>query len=71
MTITQRIQRTHPLDLVTAEEVERVRRVTAEAGLVAASTRFVYVGLHEPDKHDVLGHAAGQPDGTGAGVTVA
>jgi primary-amine oxidase len=61
MTTTQRIHRTHPLDLVTAEEVERVRQVTAEAGLVASSTRFVYVGLHEPDKHDVLGHPAGQP----------
>jgi primary-amine oxidase len=60
MTTTQRTHRSHPLDLVIAEEIEEVRRVTAEAGLVAQSTRFVYVGLQEPDKQDVLRHQQDQ-----------
>jgi primary-amine oxidase len=61
MTMTQRTYRTHPLDLVTAEEVNEVRRITADAGRVAPSTRFVYVGLQEPDKNEVLGHEPGRP----------
>ena len=51
---------THPLALLTAEEVATARQVLAEAGLVAASTRFVYVGLEEPDKADVLGWTPGR-----------
>ena len=61
MTITQQLQRTHPLDPIAAEELEEVRRITAEAGLVADSTRFVYVGLQEPAKADVLAHRPGEP----------
>ncbi|MGY1664038.1 primary-amine oxidase [Geodermatophilus sp. SYSU D00705] len=41
---------THPLELLTAEEVATARQVLVDAGLVADSTRFVYVGLEEPDK---------------------
>ena len=61
MTTTQRTHVSHPLDLVTAQEIEEVRRITAEAGLVTSGTRFVYVGLQEPDKRDVLRHEADQP----------
>ncbi|MCZ2848630.1 primary-amine oxidase [Modestobacter sp. VKM Ac-2978] len=60
MTTTQ-LQLTHPLDPVQSEEIEEVRRVTAAAGLVADSTRFVYVGLQEPPKQEVLAHRPGQP----------
>ncbi|HYF47207.1 MAG TPA: primary-amine oxidase [Acidimicrobiales bacterium] len=41
---------THPLEQLTADEVSTVREVLATAGLVVESTRFVYVGLEEPDK---------------------
>jgi primary-amine oxidase len=60
MTITDQLQRTHPLDPIVSEELAEVRRITADAGLVADSTRFVYVGLHEPTKAEVLGHRPGQ-----------
>ena len=50
------LRRSHPLDPVTAEEITEVRRVADAAGLVAESTRFVYVGLQEPAKDDVLRH---------------
>lgn len=60
MTTTARTHVTHPLDSVTADEIGEVRRLTAEAGLVAPSTRFVYVGLQEPDKHEVMHHVADQ-----------
>ncbi|WP_164699670.1 primary-amine oxidase [Modestobacter sp. KNN46-3] len=60
MTTTQ-LQLTHPLDPVQPAEIEEVRRITAAAGLVADSTRFVYVGLQEPPKQEVLAHRPGQP----------
>ncbi len=41
---------THPLEQLTADEVCTVREVLTTAGLVVESTRFVYVGLEEPDK---------------------
>ncbi|WP_028932676.1 primary-amine oxidase [Pseudonocardia spinosispora] len=60
MTVTtDQLRRTHPLDAVVAEEVAEVRRIVDEAGLVTDSTRFVYVGLDEPDKGEVLGHSPG------------
>ncbi|CAM4117263.1 primary-amine oxidase [Nocardia ninae] len=43
----------HPLALPTEAEIAEVRAVVAEAGLIAATTRFVYVGLDEPDKYAV------------------
>src|SRR5688572_5627061 len=41
---------THPLELLTADEVASAREVLTTAGLVVDSTRFVYVGLEEPPK---------------------
>ncbi|WP_069159628.1 primary-amine oxidase [Nocardia altamirensis] len=43
----------HPLSLPTEDEIAEVRAVVAAAGLIAATTRFVYVGLEEPDKYAV------------------
>lgn len=40
----------HPLAALSAEEIGLVREVVAGAGLVAETTRFVYVGLEEPAK---------------------
>ncbi|GAA5155751.1 hypothetical protein GCM10023321_29930 [Pseudonocardia eucalypti] len=45
----------HPLDPVTAREIAEVRRIVDRAGLVTEHTRFVYVGLDEPSKQEVLG----------------
>ncbi|VVJ16300.1 Monoamine oxidase [Amycolatopsis camponoti] len=50
----------HPLAPVTAEEIRTVRETAENAGLVAESTRFVYVGLEEPPKTDVLAGTAGR-----------
>jgi primary-amine oxidase len=46
---------THPLEQLTADEVTAVRTVLEGAGLVADSTRFVYVGLQEPAKDELYG----------------
>jgi primary-amine oxidase len=43
----------HPLRRLTAAEMTSAREVLERAGLVTADTRFVYVGLHEPEKRDV------------------
>jgi primary-amine oxidase len=42
----------HPLSRLTAEEIDGVRDLVAET--LTDTTRFVYVGLEEPDKADVL-----------------
>ena len=53
--------RSHPLDPLTAEEVEAAARaVTAAAGL-EPSARFVYVSLYEPAKAEVIAFEAGGP----------
>ena len=60
MTIAaDRLARAHPLDPVIGEEISEVRRLLDEAGLVTDGTRFVYIGLDEPDKAQVLAHAPG------------
>lgn len=50
----------HPLAPVTAEEIRTVRETAEKAGLVTESTRFVYVGLEEPPKADVLAGRGGR-----------
>lgn len=47
-----------PLRGLTADEIVATREVLAAAGLVQESTRFVYVGVDEPDKADVLAGVA-------------
>ncbi|RDI64699.1 primary-amine oxidase [Nocardia pseudobrasiliensis] len=41
----------HPLALPIEAEIDDVRSIVVEAGLVGETTRFVYVGLDEPDKY--------------------
>ena len=43
-----------PLRGLDADEIISTREVLAAAGLIAETTRFVYVGVDEPDKADVL-----------------
>ncbi|QNG35613.1 primary-amine oxidase [Geodermatophilaceae bacterium NBWT11] len=55
MTTTEnRTTATHPLSRMSAEEVDTARSIVTDAGLVQPSTVFVYVGLEEPHKRDVL-----------------
>ena len=51
----------HPLSMLAPAEVDRAREVLAEAGLLRPSTRFVYVGLAEPAKPELLHHRPGDP----------
>jgi len=50
----------HPLEPLTAEEIEAVRRILTRARGLAASARFVYVTLREPPKDAVLRHQRGE-----------
>ncbi|RRO20443.1 primary-amine oxidase [Saccharopolyspora rhizosphaerae] len=62
MTITERPATTtaHPLDPMTAEEVNAVRAALEQAGLLGEHVRFTFVALEEPDKDSVLAHEPGQ-----------
>ena len=48
-----------PLSSLSAAEIEATSRILTAAGVATDSTRFVYVGLLEPDKADVLAFRAG------------
>ncbi|MCX5336527.1 primary-amine oxidase [Streptomyces sp. NBC_00140] len=50
---------THPLSLLAAEEIDAARLAAQQAGLTTDTTRFVYVGLEEAPKHEVLAHRDG------------
>lgn len=50
---------TSPLSSLTADEFISARSILTDAGHVATTTRFVYVGLEEPDKAEVLADEAG------------
>src|SRR5215218_4310412 len=52
---------THPLSRMSAEEVTAARGIVEAAGLLDESTKFVYVGLDEPHKRDVLAWTPGSP----------
>lgn len=49
----------HPLAAVTTAEIDQVREIVSDADLNTPSTRFVYVGLEEPDKSVVHAHEPG------------
>ncbi len=51
----------HPLEQLSAQEIHQARRILAEAGLVAETTRFAYLGLIEPPKTAFQGDAADAP----------
>ncbi|MEV8638490.1 histamine oxidase, partial [Streptosporangium sp. NPDC051023] len=50
---------TTPVSSLTATEIERTATLVREAGLAGESVRFVYVGLLEPHKQEVLAFQAG------------
>ncbi|MCA2224955.1 primary-amine oxidase [Nonomuraea aurantiaca] len=50
-------ERSHPLDPLSAEEIEDARRIMADDGVLAATGRVAYLGIEEPPKEAVLGEA--------------
>ncbi|MGI5127823.1 primary-amine oxidase [Pseudonocardia sp. CA-107938] len=50
MTQTADAPTTHPLALLTADEIIRARRILVDAGLLPDTARVVYLGLEEPAK---------------------
>ena len=52
---------THPLDMLTAEEVTRAVEILRASGRVPEGAVFVHVVLHEPAKEAVAGHQSGDP----------
>jgi primary-amine oxidase len=59
MTLAPTTTATHPLSRLSAEEISAARDVVRDAGLVTQTTKYVYVGLEEPHKRDVLGWRPG------------
>ena len=52
---------THPLDALTAPEIDRAVAILAAAKQVDADTRYPTITLRENAKAEVLGWAPGQP----------
>src|SRR5690349_1435750 len=50
----------HPLEPLTAEEIETVSQILTRDRGLADSARFVYVTLREPPKDAVLRHQPGE-----------
>lgn len=48
---------TRVLESLSADELSLIRELLVAAGIVGDTTRFVYVGLNEPDKAQVLAYA--------------
>jgi primary-amine oxidase len=62
MTLTApRSTATHPLSRLSAEEITAATAIVRDAGLLQESSKFVYIGLVEPHKHDVLAWTPGRP----------
>jgi primary-amine oxidase len=51
----------HPLDRLSAAEIDHAKRIMVDAGLVTESIRFPMLSLAEPDKRSVLAHRPGDP----------
>lgn len=51
----------HPLDPLSAAEIDAVRTVLEAEGRVTGTTRFPLVLLDEPDRHTVASHRDGDP----------
>jgi primary-amine oxidase len=51
----------HPLDRLTAAEIDAARELLTAQGLVGPTVRFSYLGLEEPPKAEVLAHSPGDP----------
>jgi len=52
---------THPLQRLSAEEIEAARALFDSSGLVTPTTRFALLGLEEPSKQTVFEFSSGDP----------
>ena len=52
---------THPLQRLTADEIDRARQLFETAGLSGETIRFANLSLEEPPKDEVLAFKAGDP----------
>ncbi|NJL98005.1 MAG: hypothetical protein HC924_03860 [Synechococcaceae cyanobacterium SM2_3_2] len=55
----QAVKAIHPLDPLTAEEIELTAQVIREAHEMGDRSAFAIIDLHEPDKAEVLGFSSG------------
>ncbi|MFF4622125.1 primary-amine oxidase [Nonomuraea jabiensis] len=53
----------HPLDPLAAPEIDEVRRILMQEGLLTDTVRVAYLGLEEPPKGEVLAYEPGAPVG--------
>jgi len=60
-TLEARPGTTHPLEMTTTAEVDRVREALAAAGLLGDTVRFAFFAPEEPPKDAVLAHRDGGP----------
>ncbi|MFG6192444.1 primary-amine oxidase [Nonomuraea sp. JJY05] len=51
----------HPLDPLAAQEIDEVRRILMQEGLLTDTVRVAYLGLEEPAKGEVLAYEPGAP----------
>src|SRR5215471_1792312 len=56
-----RVEVRHPLEPLTAEEIEAASQILKQDRGLAASARFVYITLREPSKDAVLRYQRGEP----------
>src|SRR5256885_1872792 len=52
---------THPLERLTADEIRAARALVDKAGLQTLNTRYAFLALEEPPKHEVLAFRPGDP----------
>ncbi len=61
-TLEQAVTRSaHPLDRLSADEIDAARRIIDEQGLLSPTTRFTLLALEEPPKEQVLAYRPGDP----------
>ena len=60
----------HPLDALSADEINQVISVLLDNGKVDDQTRYPFISILEPSKNEVLSWKAGQPFSRQAQVTV-
>uniref|UniRef100_K3WYI1 AGAO-like N2 domain-containing protein n=1 Tax=Globisporangium ultimum (strain ATCC 200006 / CBS 805.95 / DAOM BR144) TaxID=431595 RepID=K3WYI1_GLOUD len=51
----------HPLDPITADEVQSMKQILADAGYAGSSLRYSYVMLREPDHATLDKFCSGDP----------
>ena len=52
---------THPLEMLTGEEIERATEIVRASGRVPESALFAHIVLHEPHKDELAHWKAGDP----------